>query len=728
MYCRQCGNKLKDGIRFCPNCGSAVEDAEKAVEIRTQTVVEPAKQKKSKKGLVIGLVAILALVGAGTAFGMAMSGKPDSGKKSSQEEDIRNGEEPGSATEEHASADNNTNGNDNWEPLEYQSDILTVNKVGEFAVSGVDDYMFSDECLFRSLDWSIYDWQGEKICDSPKMSHQYLGNDILTVRTDDNIYYYNSDGELLLDTSELFTEEAGEISYSSFDHGCPFHWIKDEEHNLLGVINLKNGMIIPNLPLEEAVDFVGCNCIGKSNNLYFETEDGVELYDSDGNVIKKIEEEAEFIKKFDNYFGIMVDTGIESEHFNASNVGECTVYDEMGNPLFSYLSECNGYEIDLEDAGDGYFRFHIFNYEDYSKWNCLVNEKGDVLHVSDDYYEFDRHRNIFWIASSDYLTRYYYDENGIYYISEVEDSFDHPENMHYGIRSFERESQYDEEGNYTGFNYNIHYINGDSVVEVNDANEAVDVFYNKDGKLYSFVDGSVALDGDYESYGYAYGKIYAKRSDGVYDIFEIEEYNPTYHYQPITSGEILGNIADAPEVYLFGEEAAATEEIVYEEYASESDVWWCLQNFVDNTNKTSLHYIATGTDTKFDLEWDEDAGHWRLTTTKDGVTTSQLYDDDIIYPIDGTEEAISGSTVLDENFDTGNYYANEILGDVLALDADDANKSGETFSFIGKDSKFQNIYWDVTYNGEFWELEVSKDDGFSLSGYFDENFYFHADE
>ncbi len=65
---------------------------------------------------------------------------------------------------------------------------------------------------------------------------------------------------------------------------------------------------------------------------------------------------------------------------------------------------------------------------------------------------------------------------------------------------------------------------------------------------------------------------------------------------------------------------------------------------------------------------------------------------------------------------------------ITLLDADEANKSGETFSFIGKDSQFQNIIWEVTYNGEFWEVEVSKDDGFSLSGYFDENFYFHVEE
>lgn len=730
MYCRQCGKELKEGIRFCPNCGSAVEEnkIEKTVENSVQTTPEPVKQKKSKKGMVIGLVAILALVGAGTAFGMTLSRKPDSGNKSSQEEDIMNGEETENDTEGHASADNDTNGNDNWEPLEYQSDILTVKKVGELPKA--EDYNFYNECVFRNVDSSLYDWKGNKICSSPELMHHYRMNDILSVRTDDNEYLYNSNGELLIDLNELFEEVEGEI-YSTFHrYECPYYWINDEEHNLLGVINLNNATLIPNLPLERDINFTGDNCIGKSNNLYFETEDGVELYDGDGNLIKKIEIETDYIKKFVNYFEVIVETEKDSEYYNSVNVQECTVYDEMGNPLFSYLSEYNGYDVELSDAGDGYFCFIIHAFEDYrDSWNCLVNENGDVLEVStDEYYDFWQSGSISWIALSDNLIRYYYDENGIYYISEVKDADDHPEVVKYGIRSFDSEPEFDEEGNSIGSSYEIKYINSDDIVEVDSIYGSVDVFYYKEGKLYSFVDGSVALDGDYESYAYAYGFIYAKRSDGVYDIFEIVEYNPPYNYQPMTNGEILGNIADAPEVYLFGEAAVASEEIVYEEYASESDVWWCLQNFVDNTNKTSLHYIATGTDTKFDLVWDEDAGHWRLTTTRDGVTTSQLYDDDIIYPIDGTEETISGSTVLDENFDTGNYYGNEILGDVLALDADDANKNGETFSFIGKDSKFQNIYWDVTYNGEFWEVEVSKDDGFSLSGYFDEDFYFHVEE
>ena len=80
------------------------------------------------------------------------------------------------------------------------------------------------------------------------------------------------------------------------------------------MINLKNGTLIPNLPLEQDISFTGCNCIGKSSNLYFQTEDGVELYDNAGNLIKQIEQEYEYIKKYDNYFEIIVDTGIDSKH------------------------------------------------------------------------------------------------------------------------------------------------------------------------------------------------------------------------------------------------------------------------------------------------------------------------------------------------------------------------------------------------------------------------------
>ena len=708
MYCRQCGNKLKDGIRFCPHCGSAVEEngAEKAVEIRTQTAVEPAKQKKSKKGLVIGLVAILAMVGAGTAFGMTLSRKPDSMVESAQEAGIMNNEESKSDVEEYkASAKDSDEGSENWEPLEYQTDILTVQKVGELPVPEREEYQVGAAGILTNS--GVYDWKGRKFIDYKRLGTYYVDADVLMcLKQNESLHLYNKNGELLL-------EEEG-ISVESM--GYPFYLMYIDEQ-IQGVLSLKTRKVITDIPTNR--DDLEYRCIGE-NFLCFDKGNYVEVYSDDGELLNKIETDNVYIGNYEKYFVI------EEEK-------QDTIYDEEGNTLFSYNREYEGGKLSLKSAGDGYFCFSVDKKDSEGNTQyiyCLVDENGNVLKEMEEEYHFfslgsnglgeNSGKRKTYFHGDDFGIRYYYDENGIYYVADEHSSefVGDATNCHYGIRCYQLD----------GDKYKIQYLNSDSVVEVEDVNGTADVFYSKDGKLYSFVDGSVALDGDYEHYAFAYGFIYAKRRDGAYDIFEIEEYNPPYNYHPMTSGEILGNIADAPEVYLFGEEAAATEEIVYEEYASESDVWWCLQNFVDNTNKTSLHYIATGTDTKFDLVWDEDAGHWRLTTTKDGVTTSQLYDDDIIYPIDGTEEAMSGSTVLDENFDTGNYYANEILGDVLALDADEANKNGETFSFIGKDSKFQNIYWEVTYNGEFWELEVSKDDGFSLSGYFDENFYFHADE
>lgn len=71
MFCKQCGQAVSDGVKFCPACGTPVA-AEQAVAEATVpvaqeppvTVAEPVAQpvKKSKKGLVSALVAVAAVV------------------------------------------------------------------------------------------------------------------------------------------------------------------------------------------------------------------------------------------------------------------------------------------------------------------------------------------------------------------------------------------------------------------------------------------------------------------------------------------------------------------------------------------------------------------------------------------------------------------------------------------------------------------------------------------
>ena len=35
MYCRNCGNKIEDGCKFCPNCGAAVTPADAKLDAGT---------------------------------------------------------------------------------------------------------------------------------------------------------------------------------------------------------------------------------------------------------------------------------------------------------------------------------------------------------------------------------------------------------------------------------------------------------------------------------------------------------------------------------------------------------------------------------------------------------------------------------------------------------------------------------------------------------------------
>ena len=65
--------------------------------------------------------------------------------------------------------------------------------------------------------------------------------------------------------------------------------------------------------------------------------------------------------------------------------------------------------------------------------------------------------------------------------------------------------------------------------------------------------------------------------------------------------------------------------------------------------------------------------------------------------------------------------------DVRNLDSDAANKNGEVFSYIAHDYQYDNVYADVQWDGSCWRMKVWMDDGWSISGHFDENFLFYED-
>ena len=49
MFCKYCGNELKEDDRFCPTCGRKNEDFKSAVEIKNDNDVK--EKKKNKKGV-----------------------------------------------------------------------------------------------------------------------------------------------------------------------------------------------------------------------------------------------------------------------------------------------------------------------------------------------------------------------------------------------------------------------------------------------------------------------------------------------------------------------------------------------------------------------------------------------------------------------------------------------------------------------------------------------------
>ena len=72
MYCRKCGTKLKDGLRFCTECGvelNAVEEvAPKVIKEKIIKVDNVEEKPLAKEGLIIGLIVCVLVVSITSIF------------------------------------------------------------------------------------------------------------------------------------------------------------------------------------------------------------------------------------------------------------------------------------------------------------------------------------------------------------------------------------------------------------------------------------------------------------------------------------------------------------------------------------------------------------------------------------------------------------------------------------------------------------------------------------
>lgn len=67
MFCSKCGKEIKDGEKFCPNCGETIENrvAESSItepSSETETTQNTSSQKSTPVGFILGLISIIAWI------------------------------------------------------------------------------------------------------------------------------------------------------------------------------------------------------------------------------------------------------------------------------------------------------------------------------------------------------------------------------------------------------------------------------------------------------------------------------------------------------------------------------------------------------------------------------------------------------------------------------------------------------------------------------------------
>lgn len=420
----------------------------------------------------------------------------------------------------------------------YETDILTIQKVGKLEPLGEEEsYTFENEyqkVLAKGNDYvdepgkdMVCSWQGNPIGKSRNV--EWFEDGYFVKREESIETWYNSEGEVCMENIGAFDYEQCNLSN--------LRYVFIEKEDKKQIFDRKEGRYVPNLPVID--DEYDVYTIG--DNLWIDNDTSVDIYDYEGQLVKSIESTWEWSKGYFDYVCIAGDSGRTQIMYDGREceITRWNVYDAEGNYLFSYDED----EYELIDGWKGHLLFRELKEEletsSSAKRAFLVDETGKIL------WELkDVDAQIYYNIACDIDHIYYFfNEKGIYYKANVKElGNESEEDCDYGIRNI-HEIRYYVDG---VCDVEMTYLNGKTETITGVVNPYVDAFYSKDGKLYSYVDGSVALDAGYQNYYYAYGRIYAENEDFSYDIFEILECNQPFEYIVSENFEELGSVAAEP--------------------------------------------------------------------------------------------------------------------------------------------------------------------------------------
>lgn len=324
MFCKKCGNQLKDGAKFCPKCGCQVLE-----EVNDQTSSLTRQKQKAGKNWLIILV-ILVIVGV-VVVGISFVLKGNA-KKVLRGDDSKNGT-------------NLAGENSDRQETEQEQDELEAENELEWKV--------------KKSTTTIYEGDGESIRSISTSEYEYdeNGNMIFSQSTDDGsgyenvytlTYKYDSDGRVI-----NIKNDGSEFSVE---------WEKEGEKNYVGTVYI-DGEVQEQGKIKEEYDDNG----------------GVRTFicDEDGDVVyepNKYDEEGRLIYKENEPLNVTEECIYEQNRYvykythddKDSDIYRCiwiiTELDEDGMPISTdmYRAESEAEEPDLSKPVSD----TVYEYED----------------------------------------------------------------------------------------------------------------------------------------------------------------------------------------------------------------------------------------------------------------------------------------------------------------------------------------------------------------------------